>query len=54
MVMVSVWLERAVNFLVDTGSAVTLVSVSVVKQLDKDDFEVVDVPFDIYLADGRS
>ena len=51
--MVGKVFDKAVNFLVDTGSAVTLVSVSVVKQLDKDDFEVVDVPFDIYLADGQ-
>ena len=45
--------DKAVNFFVDTESAVTLLSVSVVKHLDKDDFELVDVPFDIYLADGQ-
>ena len=46
--------DKAINFLVDTGSAITLVSDSVFQQLDCTDIELSDVPFEVCLADGQT
>ena len=44
--------QKAVNFLIDTGSAVTLLSYRIFHHLDIDQSGLKEVPFDICLADG--
>lgn len=45
--------EKAFNFLVDTGSAITIVSSSAFSQLKSLDSRLEEVPYDVRLADGQ-
>ena len=45
--------EKAINFLVDTGSAITIVSSSASAWLNLGDMELKTVPYDVRVADGQ-